>query len=157
MSSLTVREHVLNDFLSLKEDFERVFHHIFRQHLHPTQGNGAWFAVVPPIESWIDTADKKFHLSVPFPGIKPEALNVTIQGNILTFTGEQEKEDDKSTKNYIEREFSYGRFTRSITLPDGVDGEKLTAELKDGILEISAPIDNAVLPKKVEVKNLTAG
>jgi HSP20 family protein len=148
MSSLTVREHALNDFLRLKEDFERVFHHIFKAHVHPTQGNGALFAVDPPIESWVDVADKKFHLSVPLPGIKPEALNVTIQGKILTFTGEQEQEDENNTKNYIERELFYGRFTRSITLPDGVDGEKLAAELKDGIPQISAPIDSAPFQRK---------
>ena len=56
--------------------------------------------------------------------------------------------------NYLEREFSYGRFTRTITSPDGVDGQKLKAELKDGLLQVTAPIAPAALPKKIKVKNL---
>jgi HSP20 family molecular chaperone IbpA len=51
-----------------------------------------------------------------------------------------------------DRELSCDHFIRTITLPDGVDGEKMTAELKDGLLEIRAPIAAAALPKKIPVK-----
>jgi HSP20 family protein len=155
MANLTVREHILNDLLDLKQDFERVFHHVFKHHVRPMAPAETFFAVVPPIETWVDTENKELHLSVALPGIKPEALNITLQGNLLTFTGEQKEEEEKSTKNYLQREFSYERFTRSVTLPDGVDGDKMTAELKDGILQIKAPIAAAALPKKIAVKSGT--
>jgi HSP20 family protein len=153
VANLTVREHMASDLLDLKQDFERVFHHLFKHHVHPVGSAETFFAVVPPIETWVDTEDKEFHLSMALPGIKPEALNITLQGNLLTFTGEQKQEEAKSTKNYLQREFSYDRFLRNVTLPDGVDGEKMTAELKDGILEITAPIAAAALPKKIAVKS----
>jgi HSP20 family protein len=152
MANLTVREHVVSDLLDLKQQFENAFHHIFKHHIYPTAPAETFFAVVPPIETWIDTEDKEFHLSVPLPGIKPEALNITLQGNRLTFSGEHKEEEEKTAKNYLEREFSYDRFVRTVTLPDGVDGEKMTAELKDGILEITAPIAAAALPKKIPVE-----
>lgn len=153
MANLTVREHFLSDLAGLKQDFERVFDYIFKHHAQPA-GLETLSAVLPPIETWIDTEDKEFHLTMPLPGIKPEALKLTLQGKQLTFTGERKQEEDKSAKSYLEREISYGGFTRTVTLPDGVDGEKMTAELKDGILEITAPIAAAALPKKIEVKNL---
>jgi HSP20 family protein len=83
--------------------------------------------------------------------MKPEALNITLHGKSLTFSGEQKKEEHEKEKNYLQREFSYDRFVRTVTLPDGVDGEKMTAELKDGILEITAMIAASALPKKIAV------
>ena len=132
---------------------ERIFDHIFKHHVvHPAASAETLFTVVPPIETWVDAEDKEFHLSMLIPGIKPEALNIILQGNRLTFSGEHKEEEVKTAKNYLNREFSHDRFVRTITLPDGVDGEKLTAELKDGVLEITAPIAAAALPKKIPVK-----
>ena len=153
MANLNLRDHVANELLDLKQEFERVFHHVFMHHVLPARTESV-FAVIPPIESWVDTEDKEFHLSMMVPGIKPEALNITLQGNRLTLTGEHEEEkEQKPAKNYLDREFSYDHFARTITLPDGVEGEKLTAELKDGVLEITAPIAAAALPKKIQVKH----
>jgi HSP20 family protein len=102
----------------------------------------------------MDAEDKEFHLTMPLPGIKPEELNIILQGNRLTFSGEKKEEEDKTGKKYSEREFSYSHFVRTVTLPDGVDGEKISAQLNDGILEITAPFAASALPKKIEVKNV---
>lgn len=151
MANLTVRQHAASDLLDLKQDFERLFHRIFKRHVQAAESEETFFAIAPPIETWIDTEDKQFHLSMAVPGVKPEALHIILQGKNLTFSGEQAQEDEKSEKNYLRREFSYDRFVRTVTLPDGVDGEKLTAKLKDGILEITAPIAPEALPKKIPV------
>src|SRR5262249_16830745 len=129
MANLTVREHI--GLLSLKKEFESVFHHIFKHHVNQTGSTRTLFAVIPPIETWIDAKDEEFHVSVPVRGMKPKALNILLQGNQLTFTGERKDEGGKRQKNYLEREVSYHGFVRKVTLPDGVDGNKLKAELKD--------------------------
>lgn len=152
MADLTVRGTVAGDLFDLRREFERVFHRFFRPHFHSAESTETLLAVAPPIETWMDAQDKEFHLSVPLPGVKPEELNIILQGNRLTFSGEKKEEVDKTGKKYLEREFSYGQFVRTVTLPDGVDGEKITAKLSDGILEISAPIAASALPKKIEVK-----
>ena len=156
MPDLTVKEHISSDLLDLKQSFDRVFHRIFKHHFYPAGSAETFLPVVPPIETWIDAEDKEFHLSMPLPGMKPEALNITLQGRQLTFSGERKEEEDKSKKDYLEREFSYDRFARTITLPDGVEGEKLTAELNDGVLEITAPIAASALPKKIELRKAAA-
>jgi HSP20 family protein len=147
----TTKDHSLGSLYDLKQDFDRVFQRFF------TPGSNAassetLVAVIPPIETWVDTEDKEFHLTMPLPGVKPEDIHINLQGNRLTFDGEQKGEDEKTGKNFLEREYSYGRFLRSVTLPDGIEGDKLTAQLKDGILEITAPISAAALPRKIEVK-----
>lgn len=153
MADVTVRQGVTSDLLDLRGDFDRMFHRFFRSRFPSAESTGTLLAVIPPIETWIDAEDKEFHLSMPLPGVKPEELNIMLQGNRLSFSGERKDEDDKTGKKYFEREFYYGRFVRTVTLPDGVDGEKMTAELNDGVLEIKAPIAASALPKKIEVKS----
>ena len=90
MANLNLREHVANELLELKQDFERVFHHILTHHVNSTGSAETFFAIVPPIESWVDTEDKEFHLTMMVPGMKSEALNIILQGNRLTLSGEHE-------------------------------------------------------------------
>ncbi len=155
MANLTTsKDHSLGSLYDLKQHFDRVFQRFFTPGSHAASSE-TLVAVIPPIETWVDTEDKEFHLTMPLPGVKPEDIHINLQGNRLTFDGEQKGEDEKSGKNFLEREYSYGRFLRSVTLPDGIEGDKLTAQLKDGILEIIAPISVAALPRKIDVKTDT--
>ena len=151
MTNLTVRNRFAGDLLDLREDFDRIFHQFYKPQGYPAPAAENYFAVVP-IQTWIDTEGKQLHLSVPLPGIKPEALNVTLHGNQLTVSGEWQDQKGESGKKYLAREFYFDRFERLIQLPDGIDAGRLTAELKDGVLEITAPFAAASLPKKIEVK-----
>ena len=152
MADPIVKEQLGSEMLDLKQKFERVFRRMFRHDLYPAGVAETFFEVIPPIKTWVDTEDKRFHLTMPVPGMKPEEVKITLQGRNLTFTGDQNQEQENKEKNYLEREYSYGRFSRTATLPDGVDGEKVTAELKRGILEITAPIAAAAFPKQIPIK-----
>ncbi len=66
------------------------------------------------------------------------------------------KTEEKKDADFVYQEFAYGRFERSITLPEGVDTAKLTAEYKNGVLEIAAPMSANALPRKVEIKTAVA-
>ena len=107
---------------------------------------------IPPIEAWVDNNEKKYHLSIAIPGMDLKDLQIDLQGNNLTVSGEHKSEGEKKDANYLEREFSLGRFERLITLPEGVDTEKLSAEYNNGVLEISAPLSASALPKRIEIK-----
>ena len=107
---------------------------------------------VPPIESWVDRENKKFHLSIALPGFDPKELQVELEGNNLTVSGEHEEKDEKKDADYLEQEFSYGRMERTIVLPEGVDTSKVSAEYNNGVLEITAPFNEAALPKRIEVR-----
>ena len=87
------------------------------------------------------------------PGVKSEDLDVKLANNRLTVTGKREAEKREKTETYYTYERSYGNFMRSFTLPEGVDGEKIAAELKDGVLTINLPKKPEAKPRQVDVKS----
>ena len=86
----------------------------------------------------------------------PKNVNIQVQGNTLAISGERTNTRETKEANFLHREISYGSFTRTLVLPEGVDKDKISAEYRNGMLEITAPIANAALPKKVEIKSLPA-
>lgn len=91
------------------------------------------------------------------PGIKEGDLDVSLTGNRLTVTGKREEEKEEQDARYYTYERSYGSFSRSFTLPDGVDTENAQAELKDGVLTITMAKKAEVKPRKIQLKQLSSG
>jgi len=87
------------------------------------------------------------------PGIKEADLDLSIAGDRLTISGKREMERKDEQETYFAYERSYGSFSRSFTLPTGVDAEHARADLKDGVLTIALPKVPEALPKKIEVKS----
>jgi HSP20 family protein len=86
------------------------------------------------------------------PGVDPDAIEVTIEGDALTISGARTFESSKDLEGgFHRRELVEGEFKRTVLLPDGVDAASITATSKDGILEISVPKRPEVLPRKVTV------
>ena len=145
------------DMLDELFDFRRTFDHIFNRFLTvpgaPDDRAARVFAEVPPIEAWVDKEKKKYHLRIAVPGVDPKELQVELQGSNLTVRGEHQSSEEKKEADYMRQEFSYGRFERTIVLPEGADTSKLIAEPNNGVLEITAPLSEAALPKQIEVKS----
>jgi HSP20 family protein len=87
------------------------------------------------------------------PGVKTEDLDVSVQGNVLTISGKREQEKRTTEEQYHMVERSYGAFTRSFTLPEGVDSKNLDAELKDGVLTLTLPKIPEAKPQRVQIKS----
>jgi HSP20 family protein len=79
------------------------------------------------------------------PGMKKEDLDVKLTGDLLTISGKRENEKKVERKNYFRVERSARAVSRSIRLPVEVQADKMTAQLKDGILEIRAPKSEAAM------------
>jgi len=94
-----------------------------------------------------------YSFKADLPGIQEKDLDVTMTGNRLTVTGKREQEKEDRTDRYYAYERTYGSFTRSFTLPDGADVEKLRASLEQGVLTITVPKKAEVQPKKIAVKS----
>jgi len=109
---------------------------------------------VPAIETSIDKDGKKFQCQVMLPGVDPKDVNIQVLGNTLSISGERSSSRETKESDYLHREITYGTFQRLIELPEGVDKDKLTAEYRNGVLEIAAPFSAAALPRKIEVKSL---
>jgi HSP20 family protein len=113
---------------------------------------GKEFNFTPAVEAYVDKEGKKYVCRVTLPGVEPKELQVHMQGNLLTIHGERKFTRNIKEVELMEQEVAYGVFDRTITLPEGVIVEKLTAEYVNGVLEITAPIAVAALPRKIEIK-----
>jgi len=153
MANLIARDPFFHDIADFRRNFDQLFNRLVRwPSTQEEQSYANEFS--PAIESFIDRDGKKFHCEVLLPGIDPKNVDIQVQGNTLTITGERTNSRETKEADFMHREITYGSFTRSLVLPEGVDREKLTAEYRNGMLEITAPIAAASLPKKVEIKSL---
>lgn len=138
-------------------DFRREFDHIFSRICGTPLTQERFLPTgefVPPVESFVDNKTKKFCLRVALPGVDPTDLKLHVQSNILTLSGERKLVQEMKELEYLHREIHYGTFERTLTLPEGLETDKLTAEYKNGVLEIVAPVTAAALPRRVEIKTV---
>jgi HSP20 family protein len=118
----------------------------------PAFGGGAFvptFDVKETKDAYLFTAD--------MPGVKESDLEISLTGNRLTVAGKRQEEKKEEEERYFAYERSYGSFSRSFTLPEGVDPEHVAAELKEGVLRLTLPKKPELQPKKIELKTIEAG
>jgi HSP20 family protein len=89
------------------------------------------------------------------PGVKDSDLEVTMTGSRLAVSGKREAEKEEKTDTYYACERSYGEFTRSFTLPEGIDASSIHADLSQGVLTISVKKTPETQPKKIAVQTAT--
>ena len=109
---------------------------------------------MPPVEVWVDKEAKQCHLRLALPGVDPSTVELNLQGNLLTLSAERKASHEDKDVDFLYRELSYGTLSRTVTLPEGLDREKINAEYNNGLLEITAPVAVAALPRRVEIKGL---
>jgi HSP20 family protein len=85
----------------------------------------------------ISEDEKHVYIEAEIPGVEKKDLKISVQDNVLTISGEKKKEEEKKGKNYYRSERVYGSFTRSMTLPEDVNVEKVDAKFEEGILKIT--------------------
>jgi HSP20 family protein len=98
---------------------------------------------LPPVDIVED--DHNITMQAEIPGVKQEDLNITLESNVLTITGERKFKHEEKKENVHRMERRYGKFTRSFTLPASVDAEHVNATFENGLLNIT-------LPKREEFK-----
>ena len=92
-----------------------------------------------------------FVVEVAAPGKKKEDFNIEVKDGILMISSEQKAEKEEKTEQFMRKEFSYNKFSRSFTLPENVDQEKIKANYKDGLLLIDLPKMEKTSPKVKKV------
>ncbi|WP_035237087.1 Hsp20/alpha crystallin family protein [Desulfobacter vibrioformis] len=91
-----------------------------------------------------------FEIRAEVPGLEKDDLNVKIQGNYLEISGQRKSDTPESYKTH-KTERSSGSFSRSFTLSEDVDSTRVDATLKDGVLYLTLPKNEAVKPKKISI------
>lgn len=108
------------------------------------------------LTSWapaVDIYENEHELVVKadLPDVKPEALDIRVENNILTIRGERKFEKKVDEKNYLRVERSYGSFARSFSLANTVNSEAIKADYKDGVLTLTIPKREEAKPKQIKV------
>ena len=98
--------------------------------------------------------DEAWVVKASVPGMKPEEIDISVSGDTLTIQGESKQELESKDENvqYHIRERRISRFSRSLTLPGGVNADQAKAESENGILTMSLPKTEQVKPKRITVK-----
>ena len=135
------------------ETFERRMADLFERFFGPwgrersIWGTEGW---APVIESKVDNGN--LIIKADLPGIDPKEVSISVLGNQLTIEGERKREEKKEEKDYFYQEVAYGKFSRSIPLPEGVEADKVKANYKNGVLEITLPAPKQLASKKVQIE-----
>ena len=85
------------------------------------------------------------------PGIKPEEVKIEVEDDILTVSGEHEEHKEEKDKHYVRRERRYGSFSRSMTLPPGVEAKNIKATTHDGVVEVTIPLPEETKTETVAI------
>lgn len=135
------------ELMDIRKTFDELFGRAFSR---PSEGwltEGTW---APPVESYVEKGT--LHVRMPMPDIDPKDVTVEVRGNQLRVAGEARQQKEAPERNYLTREFSYQGFERVVTLPEGVKTDALTANYTKGMIEITAPVAEKAMPRKIEIK-----
>lgn len=144
-----VRWEPARELTSLQQEMNRLFSSFFDT---PTAGNGGTYA-----RRWIPAmdlveTDEEYVLTADLPGLSQEDINLEFEDNVLTLSGERKAEHSERKEGYYRLERASGSFSRSLTLPEGVDAEAVKATFEKGVLEVRIPKPEQRKPKKVAIK-----
>jgi HSP20 family protein len=145
--------------LSPFEEMENYFGSFFGRHgLRPSRWDlPTWDELERPYEGRVPNVDvidrdKEMLVRAEIPGVKKEDLEVSLSDNRLTIKGSTKHEETTDEEGeYTHRELSRGSFSRTVTLPSDVDGEKAHAEFKDGVLEMTLPKQKPSKRRRIRV------
>lgn len=99
----------------------------------------------------IEELKDEYRITLEVPGMEKDDLDIQIKDDVLTISGEK-KEDIKEEGTLFRRERWFGKFTRSVTLPNDVNVDKIEAEYKNGVLTLHLPKSEEAKGKKIQVK-----
>ncbi len=91
----------------------------------------------------------EYQVALAVPGMKKDDFNIDVDGNMLTISSQKEESKEEKEKKFTRKEYNYTSFSRSFTLPEEINKEKIEAKYDDGVLKIS-------LPRKEDVKKISA-
>ena len=148
-----VRWEPVRELTSLQNEMNRLFNTFFDAPTTTGGGGGNGGAV----RRWIPSMDlveteEHFVLRADLPGLSEEDVSIELEDNVLTVSGERKAEHEEKKEGFYRVERSFGQFRRSLTLPEGVDADKIAATFDKGVLEVRIPKPEERKPRKVAIQ-----
>lgn len=143
----------MRDLETLRRDMDDVFHRLTEGFFGPWKrtrsvwGTEGW---EPSVESHVENGN--LIVKADLPGIDAKEVTISVSGNQLTIEGERKREEKKEEKDYFCHELAYGKFSRTMPLPEGVEADKVKADYKNGVLTITMPAPKQPASKKISIE-----
>ena len=134
---------------TIQNEMNRLFNTFFDPSAPTGRGNGTTRRWLPAMDL-VETADH-YLLRADLPGLSDGDVNIQLEDNVLTISGERKAEHDDRQEGYYRLERAFGAFSRSLTLPDGVDPDGVQAHFDRGVLDIRIPKPEQKKPKTVQI------
>jgi HSP20 family protein len=121
-------------------------------------GTGELIANMRPDAIPIDVVEREdsFEVRAAVPGVKPEDVEVTVQGERVSIRAEARAAEERHGDNWLMREHRYGTLQRSITLPSQVSSENAEARVENGVLTLRLPKTQTVAPRRIDIATSSA-
>jgi HSP20 family protein len=152
MQMALVRWEPVRELTSLQTEMNRLFNTFFDT---PSNGGGGsnggalrrWLPAMDLVET-----DEHFVLRADLPGLSEEDVAIELEDSVLTVAGERKAEHEDKREGFYRVERSFGQFRRSLTLPEGVDADGITANFDKGVLEVRIPKPEERKPRRVAIQ-----
>src|ERR1700730_3815259 len=145
-SDRAVTHPMSSPFSALQQEIDRLF-----------DGFSRGFSGFPAREMMpsmdLSETDKEIEITAELPGLEEKDIQLNVADNVLTIRGEKKNEREETEKDYHLVERSYGSFTRSIQLPDGVNPYSIKAVMSKGVLKVTVPKPAPAQTKKIDIKS----
>jgi HSP20 family protein len=144
-----VRWEPVRELNSLQQEMNRLFSTFFDT--PTTGGNGGTGRRWIPAMDLVET-EEHYVLTADLPGLSQDDVSLEFDGDVLTLSGERKSEHTERKEGFYRLERATGSFSRSLTLPEGVDPDAVTATFDKGVLEVRIPKPEQRKPKKVSIQ-----
>jgi HSP20 family protein len=132
------------------EPFSSEINRLFDTLFEPANGHAnrsqRWAPAMDLVE-----AEDHFVLKADLPGLGEDDVSIEVQDNVLTVSGERKTEQERKERGFYRLERSFGRFSRSLTLPEGVNADGIKASFDKGVLEVSIPKPAERKPRRIAI------
>jgi HSP20 family protein len=145
-----IRWEPVAELTTIQNEMNRLFNTLFDQPGQAPRGNGVPRRWVPAMD--LVETDDHYVLRADLPGLSEDDVNIELESNVLTVSGERKIEHEQHVEGYYRVERAFGAFSRSLTLPEGVDAEAIQASFDRGVLEVRIPKPEERKPRKVAIK-----
>ena len=142
-----VRWEPFRELSSLQTEMNRLFNAAFDTSPGGNGGNRRWAPAMDLLET-----DEHFVLRADLPGMTESDVNIELEDNVLTVSGERKAEHEEKREGFYRVERAFGAFSRSLTLPKGVDAEAVSAAFDRGVLEVRVPKPEQRKPRRITIK-----
>ena len=143
-----IRRSPAGQLATMQSDMARLMNTFFGSSPFAEAGNGAstW---LPPVD--IAEGENALTLTFDLPGLKEDEIQVELDDNVLTVSGERVRANEVKQDDFYRYERRFGAFSRSVALPAGVKDDQIEASYENGVLEIRVPKPEQYKPKRIQV------